>query len=116
MHQRKRLYDKDGRWAGYHTSKTTTKNRHEVGLIRMNWPAQSPDLNPIENLWRIKKHRVNARRHQIHSVDEMKVTIEKEWGLLTEEDFRRCIESMEKRCRLVIAAKGGSIKYSLLKV
>ena len=30
---------------------------------------------------------------------------------LTEEDFRKCIESMPKRCKLVILARGGSIKY-----
>ena len=31
--------------------------------------------------------------------------------MLTEEDYRKCIESMHKRCKLVILAKSGSIKY-----
>ena len=103
------LWMDDG--AGYHTSKSTTKWRLQAGLIRMDWPAQSPDLNPIENLWRIIKLRVSGRRHRIHSVDEMKRAIQEEWEKLTEEDFRKCIESMPKRCRLVIKARGGSIKY-----
>ena len=97
--------------AGYHTSKTTTKWRQQMGLIRMDWPAQSPDLNPIENLWRIIKIRVSAHCHRIHSVDKMKTVIEEEWNRLSEEDFRKCIESMPKRCELVRKAKGGSIKY-----
>lgn len=37
--------------AAYHTSKFATKFCREVGLLRMNWPAPFPDLNPIENLW-----------------------------------------------------------------
>ena len=36
--------------AGYYTFKTTAVYRRRVGLIRMDWPAQSPNLNPIENL------------------------------------------------------------------
>ena len=77
----------------------------------MIWPAQSPNLNPIENLWRIIKLRVSRCRHRIHSVEEMKETIKEEWERLMEEDFRKCIESMKKRCKFVIKARGGSIKY-----
>lgn len=103
------IYMDDG--TSYHTSKYTKKSCAEVGLLRMIWPAQSPDLNPIENLWRIIKIRVSSRRHQIHSVEEMRVAISEEWEKLTEEDYRKCIESMHKRCKLVILAKGESIKY-----
>ncbi len=81
------IYMDDG--AAYHTSKYTKKFCTEVGLLRMIWPAQSPDLNPIKNLWRIIKIRVSSRRHQIHSVEEMRVAISKEWEKLTEEDYRK---------------------------
>jgi hypothetical protein len=83
----------------------------QAELLRMKWPAQSSDLNPIENLWRIIKLRISARRHQIHSVEKMTETLMNEWGKLTARECRKCIVSMPKRCRMVIKAKRGAIKY-----
>lgn len=97
--------------AAYHTSKKVLGWGESNGLNRMDWPAQSPDLNPIENLWRIIKIRVSARRHQIHTIEAMEQAIREEWGLLKAKDYKRCIESMPKRIRLIIQAKGGAIKY-----
>ena len=78
--------------AGYYTSKFTTKFCCDSGLLRMNWSVQSPNLNPIENLWRIIQIRINGRRHRIHNIEEMKVAIQEGWE----------------------RSKGGSIKYQLL--
>ena len=44
-------------------------------------------------------------------VEELKVVIQEEWERLTEEDYRKCIESMHQQCKLVIRARRGSIKY-----
>ena len=46
--------------ATYHTFKTTTRYCYYVRLICINWPAQSLNLNPIENLYRIIKIQVSA--------------------------------------------------------
>ncbi len=97
--------------AGYHTSKTTAEYLCRVKLICMDWPAQVSNLNPIENPWRIIKIRVSPKRHRIRSLESMKEVIKEEWEKLTEEDFCVYIERMPKRCKLVILAPGGSIKY-----
>ena len=97
--------------AAYHTSKYIKTLCRDVGLLRVIWAAQSPDLNPIGNLWHIIKIRVSGQRHRIRSVEEMRIAISEEWERLTEEDYRKCIENMHKRCKLVILARGESIKY-----
>ena len=97
--------------ASYHTSKFTTKFCCQAGLLYMNWPPKSPDFNFIENLWWIIKIQVSFHRHRACMVEKLKVAIQEEWERLTEEDYRKCIESMHKRCKLVIRAQRVSIKY-----
>ncbi len=75
--------------ASYHISKFTTKFCCQAGLLCMNWPSQSPDLNLIENLWRIIKIRVSSCRHRACMVEKLKVAIQEEWEQLTEEDYRK---------------------------
>ena len=44
----------------------------------MKWPSQSPDMNPIENLWKILKKRISDRRPK--NLCELKLFAKEEWA------------------------------------
>jgi transposase len=95
--------------ASIHTAKLTQAYHTYHGVIRMTWPAHSPDLNPIENVWRLLKYRI-GRRFPTTDAQVEQYLVE-EWEKLQLEDFKKYIESMPARCQAVIDAKGGHTKW-----
>ena len=61
----------------------------------MKWPANSPDLNPIENVWRLLKYRIGKRFPRTDA--EVRQFLEEEWAKLTVDDFVHYIRSMPER-------------------
>ncbi|KAG5294030.1 transposable element Tcb2 transposase [Histoplasma capsulatum G186AR] len=97
--------------APYHTSKAVKEWTKNVWMNCEEWPAQFPDLNPIENLWMTMKRRVSKIRHKIHSTEQMKDELQKIWDSITQEEIQSLMRSMPRRMKAVIAAKGGATKY-----
>ncbi len=64
--------------APVHTAKSTKSwlNGHGVGVL--DWPANSPDPNPIENLWSIVKRKMRNKRPT--NADELKATVKENWA------------------------------------
>lgn len=75
------------------------------------WPAQSPDLNPIENVWGLFKNRVGKRRSEVKSVEKLKEVLREEWDKLSVEYAEKLVGGMKKRCEAVIKANGGITRY-----
>jgi transposase len=82
---------------------------HNVTLL--DWPSQSPDLNPIEHLWENLKRRLNNYPTFPTSIYELQQRIEVEWKRTPVEDCSDLVASMPDRIRAVLRAKGGSTKY-----
>jgi len=102
-----------------HTATKVKKFLDKRRIPTMKWPAQSPDLNPIENLWTDFKERFHARcaylgiKPSTHSeVLEKCVDILRElWREQGTELIMKLIESMPRRVAAVIAAREGHTKY-----
>ncbi len=75
----------------------------------VDWPVNSPDLNPIENLWGIVKRKMRDSRP--NNVDDLKAVIKATWASITPEQCHRLIDSMPRRIDAVIDAKWGPTKY-----
>ncbi len=92
-----------------HTAKGTKSWFNDHGVTVLDWPANSPDLNPIENLWGIVKRKMRDTRP--NNADDLKAAIKATWAFITPEQCHRLITSMPRRIDAVIHAKVGPIKY-----
>ncbi len=92
-----------------HTAKGTKSWFNDHGVTVLDWPANLPDLNPIENIWGIIKKKMRDTRSNI--ADDLKATIQATWACVTPEQCHRLIASMPRRIDAVIHAKGGPTKY-----
>jgi DDE superfamily endonuclease/Transposase len=102
-----------------HKATNTLEFLAENHVPIMTWPPQSPDLNPIENLWTDLKARFHKRFIELFNHPSKSMEARYRYGEVLQEVWysqgmelvEALIKSMPKRCQAVIEAKGGWTKY-----
>lgn len=72
-------------------------------------PPQSPDINPIENLFYIFKYKLNY--YNIRNVDDLKSALKAEWEKIPPDLTKKLVNSMPNRLKAVLKHKGYPTKY-----
>ncbi|KAG2461859.1 TC1A transposase, partial [Polypterus senegalus] len=92
-----------------HTAKISKECLQDNSVNVLEWPSQSPDLNPIEHLWRDLKMAVHRRFPS--NLMELERCCKEEWAKLDKDRCAKLVASYSKRLEAVIAAKGALTKY-----
>ncbi len=89
-----------------HITKSWLRRKRVRGL---DWPACSPDLSPIENVWRILKRKMRQRRPR--TVAHLKTCLQEEWDKITPETLHHLVSSVPKRLLSVVKRNGNITKW-----
>ena len=86
-----------------HTAKSVKTFLSEEDITLMEWPAQSPDMNLTENVWKLTKERPKEKNPR--NVKELWTNLKGEWEKISVDEC-----SFSKRYQAVIESKDLHIK------
>ena len=92
-----------------HRAKSTKQWYNKNGIHLQGWPGNSPNLNPIENLW--SQMKAKQSRDRATSIAGLKQIALKVWKNITPLYLTSLYESMPRRMMAVVVADGGHTKY-----
>jgi hypothetical protein len=103
------IFQQDG--APCHTSQKAVDWIEENCDLLSEWPANSPDLNPIELVWALLKHSVAAIGPE--TIEELKQVIQQTWDTISIGVINKLCSGFARRLSLCLEAEGRSISKLL---
>uniref|UniRef100_A0A8R1ESZ9 Tc1-like transposase DDE domain-containing protein n=1 Tax=Caenorhabditis japonica TaxID=281687 RepID=A0A8R1ESZ9_CAEJA len=102
-------------WAPSHGSRSTLAvlEAHFPGFLDKNlWPASSPDLNPMDfSVWGMLEGKIAGK--VFATVDDLKAALEVAWASIDDGYLRRTVNSVKKRLRACVKARGSNFEILL---
>ncbi|GFS79166.1 transposable element Tcb2 transposase [Trichonephila clavipes] len=83
----------------------------EEGIVRMEWSACSPDMNPLEHVWDPLGTRVAGRQPPPPALQELERALLEEWNRIRQLVFNSLIDSLLQRCSTLLAVRGNHTLY-----
>ena len=93
-----------------HSASTTRQFLDTNNVNVLDWPVNSPKLNPIEQVW--DKLWCHVRRnHAVHTVNDLATALQAEWAYLPVPFIQHYANSMRRHTTACIAQNGGHMRY-----
>ncbi len=92
-----------------HTAAITTAWLHSRRVRVLHWPAYSPDLSPIENIWHIIKRKIHQRCPR--TLQQLETYIRQEWDQIPTPKLQKLITSMPRRLQTVLKRRGAATPW-----
>ncbi|GFV29918.1 transposable element Tcb2 transposase [Trichonephila clavipes] len=94
-----------------HRSRLVENMLEAETIQRMEFPACSPDLNPIEHVWDMLGRRIAARPRPPATVRDLEIALLEEWNSIPQSLIDNLIASMANRCAAILAVRGDHTPY-----
>ena len=94
---------------GHKGFSTRYRNLNQMETTR--WPAQSPDLNLIENLWLDMENELGETWGRIGDMRTLETALNAVWNGIPDRRLDELIRTMPQRLQAVIEAEGGPTRY-----
>lgn len=94
-----------------HTARCVETYLQEASVRKLQWPARSPDMNPIEHVWDMLKRQVKKGPNVPETLNDLKTALISTWNGISQANIRNIIQSMPDRMQAVIRARGGNTRY-----
>ncbi|GFU54812.1 transposable element Tc3 transposase [Trichonephila clavipes] len=94
-----------------HHTVTAEQLLESEDIERMDWPARSPDLNPIEHVWEFLGRPLAARTLKPVTIRERRLALQDALAAMPQQLIHTLILSMGRRCETCLAVRGDHIPY-----
>ncbi len=84
-----------------HTSSKAKKWFKDNNITLLEWPAQSPDTNPIENVWYYLERRVRNRQNELKTLDDLWIILFEETKKIDKNYIKKFYKSTPRRINVL---------------